>query len=91
LTDEIRRISPDNSDLAEQLRAYISENKIDDLETSKKVYDLILENVSQDPQLVALIGAIKTVFNEVRARPMREFDLYLTPEEHSIMSASNLN
>jgi len=90
LSDEIRRISPDNSDLSEHLKAYILENNVNDLATSKKVYDLILENVSQDPQLVALIGAIKTVFNEVRARPMREFDLYLTPEEHSIMSSSNL-
>jgi len=55
------------------------------------MYDLILENISRDPQLVALFGAIKTVFNECRARPMREFDLYLTPEEHSIMSTANLD
>jgi hypothetical protein len=76
--------------LADQLRAYVAANNIDSVENSKKVYDSILENISQDPQMVALFGAIKTVFNEVRSRPMREFDLYLTPEEHSIMSTCNL-
>lgn len=91
LSGEIRRISPDYSELADKLDAYIKSNNIVDVENSKRVYDTILENVSQDPQLVALIGAIKTVFNETRARPMREFDLYLSPEEHSIMSAANID
>jgi len=81
---------PDYSGAAQLILDYIKTNPMRDENTSKALEDIVAGNASADPVFMALFSAIKSVFNDGLSKPIRAFDIALTPREQILKNQANL-
>jgi len=53
--------------------------------------DRLITTLSVDPVKISILGAIKTVFNQGKAKPIRPFDQALTPREQALIDNANVS
>jgi len=81
---------PDYAGSAHLILDHIKHSPICDEDSSKSLEDLVASNASADPIFMALFSAIKSVFNDGLSKPLRAFDISLTPQEQILKNQKNL-